>query len=157
MKNRLSSFTAGWIGVMIIMLMSATSGLAANFTLAWDPNCNEDPTLIGYSVYYNAGSSVLADPDGADIVFISLSDPDFDPDQPSYNLTGLQDDIEYFFTVSAVYEDGESAMSNEISGIRNSTDATPDSNPPSESNLTPNPSSTPGTGSSGGCFISSLN
>jgi hypothetical protein len=156
MKNRLSTITASWIVSIAIMLIFATSGAAAEFSLAWDPNCNEDPTLIGYNIYYSAGESVMADPDSADFIYIALNDPDFNPDQPGFTVTGLEDDVEYFFAVSAVYEDGESDLSNEISNIRNSSDTPPDSTPPSDVNLSPTPTSASGTGSSGGCFISSL-
>ena len=139
MKNRLSTFTTGWIAAITVMLILATSGTAAEFSLAWDPNCNEDPTLIGYNLYYNAGTSVLSDPDGADYIYIALNDPDFNPDLPGFTVSGLQDDVEYYFTVSAVYEDGESDMSNEISGIRNGSDTPQDPNPPADGDPTPDP------------------
>jgi hypothetical protein len=151
MKNRFRTFATGITSLMIIMLIVATSGFAAEFSLAWDPNCNEDPTLIGYTIYYNTGTSVLADPNDANMVYIALNDPAFDPDHPSYQFTNLQDGVEYFFTVSAVYEDGESDMSNEISGQYGISDP----NPSGGSNLSPTQSSSTGS-SSGGCFISSL-
>ena len=134
MKNRLSTFTAGWIAAITVILIFAASGSAAEFNLAWDPNCNEDPTLLGYNLYYNAGASVLTDPDGANYVYIALNDPDFNLDQPGYTVSGLQADVEYYFTVSAVYEDGESDMSNEISGIGSSADSDPTPTPPQKKN-----------------------
>ena len=141
------------MAAMAIMLVFAAGGMAAEFSLAWDPNCNEDPTLIGYNIYYKAGASVTADPDSADLVYIALDDPDFNPDQPGCMVSDLQEDVEYYFAVSAVYEDGESDLSNEISGTRSSSDSHQNSSPPN-SGLTPTGSS--GSGSSGGCFINSL-
>jgi len=93
---------------------------------------------------------VLADPDGADIVYILLDDPGFDPDHPSYQFTDLQNGVEFYFTVSAVDDDGESDMSNKISGTNG------DSNTNMDSNLTPSQNSTSGSGASGGSFISTL-
>jgi hypothetical protein len=138
--------------LLLIMAISPSSGAAAEFSLAWDPNCNVNPTLIGYTIYYSAGSPVTADPDGADIVYISLDDPDFDPDQPAFEITDLEDDVEYYFTVTAIYEDGESDMSNEVSGTNSHTETSPDSNLQYV-----NSNSTFTGSSSGGCFINILN
>jgi hypothetical protein len=156
MKNRLSTFTAGWMAAMAILLVFATGGMAAEFSLAWDPNCNEAPTLIGYNLYYRSGASVTADPDSANFIYIALDDPDFDPDQPGFTVSGLEEDVEYYFTVSAVYEVEESSMSNEISSIRSSSDTPPDSSPPSNGSLSPTPAGSSAGGSSSGCFINSL-
>jgi hypothetical protein len=156
MKNRLSTFTVGWIAAMAILLVFATGGMAAEFSLAWAPNCNEAPTLIGYNLYYSAGAPVTTDPDNADYIYIALDDPDFDPDQPGYTVSDLEEDVEYYFTVSAVYEDGESGMSNEISSIRSSSDTPQDSSLPNNGSLSPTPAGSSGGGSSGGCFINSL-
>jgi hypothetical protein len=156
MKNRLSTFTVGWIAAMAILLVFATGGMAAEFSLAWDPGCNENPTLIGYNLYYRAGASVLDDLDSADFIYIALDDPDFNPDQPSYKVPDLEADVEYYFTVSAVYEDEESDTSNEISSIRSSSDTPQDSSLPNNGSLSPTPAGSSGGGSSGGCFINSL-
>lgn len=141
---------------MAILLIFATGGMAAEFYLAWDPNCNEAPTLIGYNLYYKAGASVLSDPDSANFIYIALDDPAFNPDQPAFTVSGLEEGVEYYFTVSAVYEDEESVMSNEISSIRSSSDTAQDSSPPSNGSLSPTPAGSSIGGSSGGCFINSL-
>jgi len=156
MKNRLNTFTTGWMAAMAILLVFATGGMAAEFSLAWDPNCNEAPTLIGYNLYYKAGASVTADPDSADFIYIALDDPDFAPDQPGFTVSDLEEDVEYYFAVSAVYEDGESSMSNEISSIRSSSDTPQNSSSPSNGSLSPNPAGSSAGSSSGGCFINSL-
>jgi Fibronectin type III domain len=136
----------GLLAIVLIMLLSATSCLAAEFTLAWDPNCDDEPSLIGYNIYFKAGSSVLADPDGAEMVYIDLTDPGFDRDQPSYTVTDLLKNVRYYFTVTAVYADDESDMSNETSAIKTSSGSTLNSNSDSSSSA----------GSGAGCFISSL-
>jgi hypothetical protein len=143
MQARLSPLTAGLITVLMTILISATGGSAANFPLAWDPNCNDYPTLIGYNLYYSAGSSVVADPDSADVVCISLDDPHFDPDHPGYEITGLLDGVKYYFAVSAVYEDGESDLSNEISGTKSSNVTLPDAEPTPVADTTPTTDTTP--------------
>ena len=136
--------------LLMIMSISPTNGATADFALAWDPNCNVDPTLIGYTIYYSAGSPVTADPDNADIIYISLDDPDFDPDQPAFEIADLDDDVEYYFTVTAMYKGGESDMSNEISSTNGDIEASPDSS------LQYIDSTSTSSGSSGGCFINTL-
>ena len=125
MKARRSTLPAGVLSALTIMLIAATTVSAATFSLAWDPNCNGDPTLIGYNIYYSAGVSVRTNPESAKIVYIPLDSRDFNPDQPAYEVTGLQNDVKYFFIVTAVYKDGESDMSNEISGTRSTEVANP--------------------------------
>lgn len=133
MKARKSTRAAGVIVVLMTVLISAASGSAATFSLAWDPNCNADPTLTGYKIYYSAVSSVKADPNSAQNVYIPLDHPDFDPDHPSYKITDLPDDVVCYFAVAAVYKDGESDMSNEISGSSsNVTSSEPDTPPASD-------------------------
>lgn len=135
--------------LLLILLMWATSSLAGQLTLAWDPNCNADTNLIGYNLYYKAGSSVAADPDGANLIYIPLTDPDFDPDQPSYQVTGLTDSERYYFIVTAMYNDDESGMSNEVSAIIGAGGG-------QNSSINASSDGTSAGSSNGGCFIDSL-
>jgi hypothetical protein len=135
-------------------LIFPTTGAAKDFPLAWDPNCNTDPTLTGYTIYYSAGASVLADPDNANTIYIALNDPDFDPQHPAYTVSGLNDNTTYFFTVTAVYNDGESDMSNQISNTNTTPKTT--SNTPSAGLSGNGNTTTTGSSGGGGCFITTL-
>ena len=151
MQNRGSFCGKVIISFVLIWLLWATSSVAGQLTLAWDPNPGEcdGTSLIGYNLYYKAGSSVAADPDGADLIYIPLGDPEFDPDNPSFQVTGLSDSVRYYFVVTAMYGDEESTMSNEVSALTStgggqsrSIDAAADG--------------TSAGSSGGGCFIDSL-
>lgn len=130
-------------------MMWATTSSAGQLILAWDP-CDSDSTdLIGYNLYYKAGSSAAADPDDADLVYIPLTDPDFDPDNPTYQVTGLSDSVRYYFAVTAMYNDDESGMSNEVSAILGTGGG--------QNSIIDTGTDEPSAGSSsGGCFFDSL-
>jgi hypothetical protein len=148
MRNRPIRTVAIELILVMVIFAFASVSQAAEVTLAWDPHDNTHTNLTGYNLYYKAGSSVQADPNGATLIYIALTDPGFDPENPSYTVTDLLDDTQYFFTVTAMVEDDESGMSNEVS----TTNGT--------SSLGPTPTTgTPSAGSSGddGCFITSLN
>jgi hypothetical protein len=99
---------------------------------------------------------------------VALTDIDFDPDNPSYLIPDLLDDVRYCFAVTAWYGDEESDMSNEVCGINGAYAPNPEPgsgiNPDRDTDLRPDPS--PGlnpdaggassSSSSGGCFIGSL-
>ena len=145
------------IGCVLIVLVWATSSFSGELTLAWDPNCNDNPNLIGYNLYYKADSSVADNPDNANLIFIPLTEPGFDPDQPSYQVTGLSENVRYYFTVAAMYNDEESAMSNEASGMLNANSGTPDGSPGgSNTNVNSTADNSTGGSSSAGCFIDSF-
>lgn len=91
--------------------------VAADFELFWDANCNADVDLEGYYIYYKENVSVVDDPSGASNIYVVLTDIGFDPDNPSYLIADLLDDVRYCFAVTAWYGDEESGMSNEICGI----------------------------------------
>jgi hypothetical protein len=131
--------------LILAFSLCATVIQAAEVTLAWDPHDNPHNDLIGYNLYYKADSSVQADPDGATLIYIPLTESGFDPDNPSYQITGLLDDTQYYFTLTAMVGDEESGMSNEVSAI----------NGASSMDTNAGTSST-GSGVGGGCFISSL-
>ena len=153
MRGRIKTFGIGLVASTIIILSVASTLYGADITVAWDANCNENPDLIGYNIYYKAGSSVLADPQNADVIYIPLSDAGFNEAQPSYQITDLLNDVRYYFTVTAIYsndqiEDEESAMSNEVSTGDNGNDtAISDGSSNSDSS---------GSSDSAGCFISDL-
>ena len=133
----------------VLMLAIPTVSIhAADFNLAWDYSPSDEHNLIGYNIYYKAEESILADPDGSIMIYVPLSEDEFDPYNPGYSLTDLLDDTTYYFTVTAVYEDTESPMSNEVGAVNG--DPIPGSN---LQNGTSNSSS----GASGaGCFIDTI-
>lgn len=144
MRNRpIRTVTVGIIFVMIIFALAGVSQ-AAEVTLAWDPHDNTHTNLTGYNLYYKAGSSVQTDPDGATLIYIALTDPGFDPDNPSYTVTDLLDDTKYYFTVTAMVNDDESGMSNEVAATNGA------------STLNTNTGTSAAGSGGGGCFISSL-
>ena len=147
--------------VAVLFLLPAV-GMAADFELFWDPNCNDDPALEGYYIYYKQDASVVDDPSGAIDVYVPLSYIGFDPDEPSHQISDLLDDVRYCFAVTAWYGDEESDMSNEVCGMNGAYEQEPDPVPDPDPDQTPAPGIDPGTdgssgdGSSGGCFIGVL-
>jgi hypothetical protein len=119
---------AGLIGsVLALFLIFSPSFVCADrITLAWDSNV--EPDVAGYIVYYGTQSGYY----------------DFDVDVGDYDsitISGLVEDVMYYFAVSAYDTEGnESDFSAEIT-YPNSV------SPPSSSGGT-------GGGGSGGCFIS---
>jgi len=106
---------------------------AADITLKWA--ANTEPDLAGYKIYYKNGFSG-APYDGVDIdqgtspislTTINPNDPNYvDPNNPELLLTGLDDNEDYFFVVTAYDNEepyNESGFSNEVSTLDgNSTD-----------------------------------
>jgi len=117
--NILSLCTALLVSAVLSFCFIA-SGYAMDVTLQWD--ANTEPDLAGYKVYYKTGSSGEPyDGTGADQGSSPITVPigDLaDSDNPEYTLTGLTDDVTYFFVVTA-YDDQEreSAYSNEVSTL----------------------------------------
>ncbi len=156
-----------------ILLTLPAVGMAADFELYWDPNCNADPDLEGYFIYYKHDASVIADPSGAIDIYVDLTDAEFDPDNPSILIPDLLDDEPYCFAITAWYGSEESDLSNEVCGINGTYASDSDPDPDPNPGLNPNPGSDPapnpspgddpgnvsssgGSNSSGGCFIGSL-
>jgi len=115
-----------------ILFCFQSSGYAADITLKWDPNT--EPDLAGYKIYYKNGFSG-APYDGADIdrgsspISLIIDDPDdpyyVDPDNPEFLLTGLDDNKDYFFVVTAYDNEepyNESGYSNEVTTFVDSGD-----------------------------------
>ena len=128
--------------VAMALLLIPAVGIAADFELSWDPNCNADNNLEGYNIYYIEEGSVILNPSEATEIYIPISANSFDPDAPIYLVSGLIDDVTYCFAVSAWYGYEESGLSNEICGINGV--------------YAHNPSSTTSNNSSSGCFIDAL-
>jgi hypothetical protein len=126
------------------LVMLPATGMAADFELFWDPNCNIDADLEGYNIYYKQNASVVDDPSGAMDYYVALTDIDFDPDNPSYLLSDLLDDVRYCFAVTAWYGDEESGMSNEVCGINGTYATDPDPDPDPEPGPNPDPDPDPG-------------
>jgi DNA/RNA-binding domain of Phe-tRNA-synthetase-like protein len=120
--TRIKRTTALWLFILTLLASPAT-GMAADFELFWDPNCAADAELQGYYIYYKQDASVVDDSSGAIDLFVGLNDIGFDPENPSFPVTGLNDDVRYCFAVTAWYGGAESGMSNEVCGV-NGTYAT---------------------------------
>lgn len=85
---------------------SNTGPIGAAATLAWDPV--QDTTVFGYFVHYgrqSGGGSGNCPPGSS--VFVS---------QPSVTITNLENDTQYFFSVSS-YNGAESPCSNEVTTV----------------------------------------
>lgn len=129
-------------GLLVLWLaLSASQGLAADVTLAWDSNNESD--LEGYAVYFSE------EDDGPPYQlygYLALSELD-DAANPVFTVTGLEKGIRYYFAVTAYDTSGsESAFSNSVCADVGDV-------------ITPCPSASLGGQSSGGgsggggCFI----
>ena len=112
---------------MISLFSLIPSSFSAEVTLLWDPNTESD--LAGYKVYYNTRSSGTpydgTGIDQGDSGFNIPLDNLATPDNPSFSLTGLQDNEFYYLVLTAVDSSGnESGYSNEIVYETSSTVAT---------------------------------
>jgi hypothetical protein len=136
------------------MLILPAAAFAADYTLLWDPNCNQNPYLEGYTIYFKEDASVVEDRDGAFEIYVDLSDPELDSDNPGHTVIDLEEDTRYCFTVTAWYEGEESGMSNELCGINGRYDSNPDSIPPNTDDPSIDTVSTDSSG--GGCFMGML-
>lgn len=134
------------MNLVVAFLLMPAVGMAADFELFWDPNCNSDPTLEGYYIHYIEEKSVIINPNDAMEIYVPLSENGFDSDAPRYMVSGLDDDVMYCFAVSGWYGDDESGMSNEICGVNGKYVSSPITDSSDGATIT----------SSGGCFISAL-
>jgi len=102
-------------GAIIFFAYGVSS--AAEVTLAWDANTETD--LLGYKIYYDTSPG---DPyygtdaeQGISPIIVLIDDLD-DPHNPRFTLTGLSDDGDYYFALTAFdNEKLESGFSNEAS------------------------------------------
>jgi len=106
-----SKFIWRWVAYIIavsLFLFFVSSLQAAEVTLAWDANSEDD--LASYDIYISQGSP------GPPYEHIStyLLD-DIDRDSPKCVITGLEDGIAYYFVVTASdAEENESGFSEEV-------------------------------------------
>jgi hypothetical protein len=112
-----SSIVTTSIVCFILFLASTSLSYSAEVTLAWDANTESD--LAGYKLYYKTGSSgepydgtgIDQGDSGISILLSNLTTPD----NPSFSLTGLQDNEFYYFVVTALDTSGnESGYSAEV-------------------------------------------
>jgi hypothetical protein len=139
-----------WIllfGITACILISITPCVAADVTLAWDPNQEGD--LEGYGVYYKRGA---AGPPYDFFGYVGTADLS-DENSPAFTVTGLQD-ATYYFSVTAYDASGnESAYSTPVCAQVGAV-VTPCAPAPSSGTATA--SGTSGGGGDGGCFIRTL-
>ena len=139
--------------------MWITPAIAYDLVLAWDPN--GEPDLAGYVLYVDDGTSEFL------YEYIDTYPLEgINPKNPSVKVTGLKDDLAYYFVVTAYDTAGnESDYSDEVC-VMNGKEC-PSSWAVYRSSLSESASvssssnavgvSSGGGGGGGGCFISSLN
>ena len=95
-------------GITAGALISITPSMAADVTLAWDPNQEGD--LEGYGIYYKKG---VAGPPYDFFGYVGTADLS-DENSPAFTITGLQE-ATYYFSVTAYDTSGnESAFSTAV-------------------------------------------
>ncbi len=138
-----------WIllfGITACFLISITPCVAADVTLAWDPNQEGD--LEGYGIYYKRGA---AGPPYDFFGYVGTADLS-DEDSPAFTITGLQE-ATYYFSVTAYDASGnESAFSTSV--CAHVGDVVTPCAPAAASSGTATASGASGGG--GGCFIRTL-
>jgi len=131
-KSVISSYFLRIALILAAMLFCFQSpSYAADITLKWA--ANTEPDLAGYKIYYKNGFSG-APYDGADIdqgsspISLTINNPNdpnyVDPNNPELLLTGLDDNEDYFFVVTAYDNEepyNESGFSNEVSTLDSSS------------------------------------
>ena len=104
--------------VVMFLFLFPTSLIAAEITLRWDPNLEED--LSGYKIHYKEKSyGEPYDRTGADQGDSPITVPLnslVDPDNPQIRITGLKDNKIYFFVLTA-YDDAEPANESNYSNV----------------------------------------
>ena len=99
------------------LFFSISLAYPAEVTLSWDPN--QEQNLGGYKLYYKTGTSGIpydgsGAVQGSSGIAIPIGDLN-EPSIPQYRLTGLDDNKDYFFVVTAFNVIGkESDYSNEV-------------------------------------------
>jgi len=103
--------------VIIITFFAHGISSAAEVTLAWD--ANTEPDLTGYKIHYDTSPGnpyygMRAD-QGTSPITVLIEDLD-DQHNPEFTLTGLDDNEDYYFALTAFdNENLESSYSNEAS------------------------------------------
>lgn len=121
---------------------------SANLMIVWD--ANTEPDISGYNIYFQKSS------DGPPYhLFGSVSLQEIDPANPSFLITGLEDDAVYYLTVTALDTEGyESVYSTSACTEIVGGAAQPCSTSGGASG--DGGGSAGGGGGGGGCFIGSL-
>ena len=137
------------ISVFLPLCATVPSALAAQATLAWDPN--QDTDLEGYGIYYSIGSE---GPPYKLFGYVTTAELT-NPDAPSFAITGLQQGNVYYFSLTAYDTSGnESAFSEPVCAVVGDTvTACPSA---SSSSSASEGGGSGGGGGGGGCFIQSL-
>jgi hypothetical protein len=103
------------------LILTLSSGLltlpaySADVTLAWDASTEPAWLIGGYKIYYNKGCS--GPPYSSSVTMSVDQDENLDPDIVEYTLTGLDDNEDYFISVTVFTNDDppiESDYSNEV-------------------------------------------
>ena len=96
--------------IFLILVNPISNVFCQDITLSWDPSPTSEVT--GYNVYYKQGNSDLPfDGTGA----TEGTSPVDVGDTLTTTLTNLNDDVNYFFSVTAYSTDAESSFSNIVS------------------------------------------
>jgi len=97
----------------IAILLFASQSMAMDVTLGWDANSEQD--LAGYRLYWAYSAGVQSTTQTANKVEIPLTLQGFTPAAPQFQVTGLPNDKEVYFVVTAYDTEGlESGFSNEV-------------------------------------------
>lgn len=114
--------------ILLPTVLYADLAFALDITLAWD--ANTEPNLMGYYIYYDTTPGppyVGTDADQGPSPIIVMIEDLYDPENPEYTITGLDDaDVHYFAVTAFDVESQESGFSNEAS-TADATSYDPDS------------------------------
>ncbi|MGA1825952.1 MAG: choice-of-anchor U domain-containing protein [bacterium] len=118
------------VALSIVCTVLKSNVYSSQVTLAWDKN--SEPDIVAYKIYYKTDFS--GEPyegtgaeEGDSPITVLLSSL-VDPNNPTYSLTNLNNDLDYFFAVTAIdLTNNESDFSNEVSLLQSSD---PISQPP---------------------------
>ena len=144
-----------WLSFLIatiLFFLTLSSANAYDVVLAWDPNT--EPDLSGYILYVDDGTSNLPYEH-----FATYPLEVIDPNNPVITITGLQDDLDYYFVMTAYDTQGnESDYSEEICVMNGqqcpeNLAATNNSVPEDAGASISNSVEGDGGGGGGGCFI----
>jgi hypothetical protein len=109
-KQRIHQFMPGLTLFLVVSLFSflVSPSQAADVTLAWNPNSEND--LAGYAIYASQDAS---GPPYDHVSSYTLAE--IDPANPRCVITGLEDDLVYYFVVTALDTEGnESDFSDDV-------------------------------------------